>query len=115
MKSNRNNKDTYEFSPTDILAGFLAENTRNTVVTDKGTTEGSIMIRLFPQGALNVRYEQDTGNVLIRTGALKEFLAKRGVGINSVREALNQRGLLLESSARRVLSQGLPQNSGIVG
>lgn len=112
VKSNRNNKDTYEFSPTDILAGFLAENTRNTVVTDKGTTEGSIMIRLFPQGALNVRYEQDTGNVLIRTGALKEFLAKRGVGINSVREALNQRGLLLESSARRVLSQGLPQNSG---
>ena len=112
VKSNRNNKDTYEFSPTDILAGFLAENTRNTVVTDKGTTEGTTMIRLFPQGALNVRYEQDTGNVLIRTGALKEFLAKRGVGINSVREALNQRGLLLESSARRVLSQGLPQNSG---
>lgn len=112
VKANRNNKDTYEFSPTDILAGFLAENTRNTVVTDKGTTEGSIMIRLFPQGALNVRYEQDSGNVYIRTGALKEFLAKRGVGINSVKDALHQRGLLLESGVRRVLSQGLPQNSG---
>ena len=72
----------------------------------------SIMIRLFPQGALNVRYEQDSGNVYIRTGALKEFLAKRGVGINSVKDALHQRGLLLESGVRRVLSQGLPQNSG---
>ena len=70
------------------------------------------MIRLFPQGALNVRYEQDSGNVYIRTGALKEFLAKRGVGINSVKDALHQRGLLLEYGVRRVLSQGLPQNSG---
>lgn len=114
VKLNRHNKDTYEFSATDVIASFLAENTRNTVVTDKGTTEGTVMVRLFPQGALNVRYEQDTGMVYIRTTALKEYLAKRGVGVNAVRDALQQRGLLVDVSARRVISQGLPQTSGRV-
>ena len=114
VKLNRHNKDTYEFSATDVIASFLAENTRNTVVTDKGTTEGTVMVRLFPQGALNVRYEQDTGIVYIRTTALKEYLAKRGVGVNAIRDTLQQRGLLLEASARRVISQGLPQTSGRV-
>lgn len=114
VKLNRHNKDTYEFSATDVIASFLAENTRNTVVTDKGTTEGAVMVRLFPQGALNVRYEQDTGIVYIRTTALKEYLAKRGVGVNAIRDTLQQRGLLLEASARRVISQGLPQTSGRV-
>lgn len=114
VKLNRHNKDTYEFSATDVIASFLAENTRNTVVTDKGATEGTVMVRLFPQGALNVRYEQDTGMVYIRTTALKEYLAKRGVGVNAVRDALQQRGLLVDVSARRVISQGLPQTSGRV-
>lgn len=114
VKLNRHNKDTYEFSATDVIASFLAENTRNTVVTDKGTTEGTVMVRMFPQGALNVRYEQDTGMVYIRTTALKEYLAKRGVGVNAVRDALQQRGLLVDVSARRVISQGLPQTSGRV-
>ncbi len=114
VKLNRHNKDTFEFSATDVIASFLAENTRNTVVTDKGTTEGTVMVRLSPQGALNVRYEQDTGIVYIRTTALKEYLAKRGVGVNAIRDTLQQRGLLLEVSARRVISQGLPQTSGRV-
>lgn len=114
VKLNRHSKDTYEFSATDVIASFLAENTRNTVVTDKGTTEGTVMVRMFPQGALNVRYEQDTGMVYIRTTALKEYLAKRGVGVNAVRDALQQRGLLVDASARRVISQGLPQTSGRV-
>ena len=114
VKLNRHNKDTYEFSATDVIASFLAENTRNTVVTDEGTTEGTVMVRMFPQGALNVRYEQDTGMVYIRTTALKEYLAKRGVGVNAVRDALQQRGLLVDVSARRVISQGLPQTSGRV-
>ena len=114
VKLNRHSKDAYEFSATDVIASFLAENTRNTVVTDKGTTEGTVMVRMFPQGALNVRYEQDTGMVYIRTTALKEYLAKRGVGVNAVRDALQQRGLLVDASARRVISQGLPQTSGRV-
>jgi len=114
IKLNRHNKDTYEFSATDILASFLAENTRNTVVTDKGTTENSTMIRLFPSGSLNVRYEQDTGLVYVRTSALKEYLAKRAIGINSVRDTLEQRGLLHSLNTRKVISQGLPQTSGRV-
>lgn len=114
VKLNRHNKDTYEFSATDILASFLAENTRNTVVTDKGTQEGTTMVKLFPSGALNVRYEQDTGLVYVRTSALKEYLAKRAIGINSVRDTLEQRGLLHTLSTRKVISQGLPQTSGRV-
>lgn len=111
---NRNSKDTYEFSATDVLASFLSENTRNTVVTDKGLTPDTLMIRLTPNGALNVRYEQDTGLVYVRTSALKEYLAKRGIGISSVKDALDQRGLLLNSNHRMVLSKGLPQTTGRV-
>lgn len=114
VEFNRSSKDTYEFSATDVLASFLSENTRNTVVTDKGTTNDTIMVRLSPSGALNVRYEQDTGMVYVRTSALKEYLAKRGIGINSVKDTLEQRGLLLNGNHRMVLSKGLPQTTGRV-
>lgn len=114
VKLNRHTKTTYEFSAVDILTSFLSENTRNTVVTDKGTTENSVMVKLFPSGALNVRYEQDTGLVYVRTSALKEYLAKRGIGISSVRDTLTQRGLLVDGSARKIISTGLPNTSGRV-
>lgn len=111
VEHNRVSRSTYEFSPTDVLASFLADNIRNTVVTDAGVQEGQMMIRMAPTGTLNVRYEQDTGTVSIRTSALKEYLAKRNIGINSVKESLMQRGLLHSASTRLVLSKGLPSDT----
>lgn len=111
VEHNRASRSTYEFSPTDVLAGFLADNIRNTVVTDVGLQEGQMMVRMAPTGTLNVRYEQDTGTVSIRSSALKEYLAKRNIGINSVKESLMQRGLLHSASTRLVLSKGLPSNT----
>ena len=112
VEHNRVSRNTYEFSPTDVLSSFLADNIRNTVVTDVGVQEGQMMIRMAPVGTLNVRYEQDTGMVYIRTSALKEYLAKRNIGINSVKDALTQRGLLTHASARLILSKGLPNTTG---
>lgn len=112
IKSNRTNKITFEFSATDVLSSFLADNTRNTVVTDVGTIEGSIMVKLMPMGALNVRYEQDAGRIYIRTQALKEYCAKRNIGIQSVKESLSQRGLLQSANARVVMSKGLSISTG---
>lgn len=112
VKSNRTNKITFEFSATDVLSSFLSDNTRNTVVTDIGTMEGSIMVKLMPMGALNVRYEQDTGLIYVRTQALKEYCAKRNIGIQSVKESLEQRGLLRSASARVVMSKGLSVSTG---
>lgn len=112
VKSNRTNKVTFEFSATDVLASFLAENSRNTLVTDVGINEGTTMIKLQPTGALNVRYEQDAGVIYIRTQALKEYCAKRNIGIQSVKETLDARGLLQNSQMRMVMSKGLPISTG---
>ena len=112
VKANRNNRVTYEFSATDVLASFLNENTRNTVVTDVGVAEGAILVRMAPSGALNVRYEQDKGIIYVRTHALKEYCARRGIGINSVKETLEMRGLLENPQARIVMSKGLANSTG---
>lgn len=112
VEHNRVSRNTYEFSPTDVLSSFLADNIRNTVVTDVGLQEGQLMVRMAPTGTLNVRYEQDSGMVYIRTSALKEYLSKRNIGINSVKDALTQRGLLTHASARLILSKGLPNTTG---
>lgn len=109
---NRQSRTTYEFSAADVLASFLSENTRNTVVTDKGITEGSYMVKLQPSGALNVRYEQDAGTIFVRTQALKEYCAKRNIGVNSVKANLEQQGLLVDSQVRIVMSKGLPNSTG---
>lgn len=109
---NRGNKTTYEFSATDVLASFLADNSRNTVVTDIGVGENAIMVRLTPSGPLNVRYEQDTGLIYIRTAALKEYCAKREIGFNTVKSTLESNHLLQQSQVRAVLSRGLPQSTG---
>lgn len=112
VKANRTNRVTFEFSATDVMGSFLAENTRNTVVTDVGAIEGTTMVKLMPTGALNVRYEQDRGLIFVRSQALKEYCAKRGIGIQSVKESLELRGLLHETNARVVLSKGLPLATG---
>lgn len=112
VKSNRANKVTFEFSATDVISSFLAENTRNTVVTDVGVQDGTTMVKLMPSGALNVRYEQDRDLIFIRTQALKEYCAKRGVGIQSVKDSLEQRDLLKSHNHRIVMSKGLPYQTG---
>lgn len=112
IKHNRNNCATFEFSATDVVGSFLAENTRNTLVTDVGIGDGATMVKLMPSGALNVRYEQDSGLIYIRTQALKEYCARRNIGIQSVKESLSIKGLLRDSNARMVLSKGLPYSTG---
>lgn len=112
VKANRVNKTTFEFSATDVISSFLAENTRNTVVTDTGTIEGAMLVKLSPMGALNVRYEQDAGIIYIRTNALKEYCSKRNIGIQSVKSSLEASGLLQNANKRVVLSKGLPMNTG---
>lgn len=112
VKANRTNKDTFDFSATDVISSFLAENTRNTVVTDSGIDSGAVMVKLMPTGSLNVRYEQDAGLIYIRTQALKEYCSKRGVGIQSVKESLESRGLLRNTNARIVMSKGLAISTG---
>lgn len=112
VKTNRSNRVTFDFSATDVLGSFLADNTRNTVVTDVGVTDDTTMLRLSPSGTLNVRYEQDTGLIYIRTQALKEYCAKRGIGIQSVKESLEIRGLLHNHNHRMIMSKGLPYSTG---
>lgn len=112
LKANRGNRVTFEFSATDVLGSFLAENTRNTVVTDAGLVDGATMVKLVPTGTLNVRYEQDTGLIYIRTQALKEYCSKRGIGIQSVKESLEIRGLLQNANYRMVMSKNLPYSTG---
>lgn len=112
ITANRNNKTTYEFSATDVLTSFLAENTRNTVVTDVGVQDNTYMVKMAPSGPLNIRYEQDVGIIYVRTQALKEYCAKRGIGLNSVKDTLDQRGLLHNANLRMVLSKGLPTSTG---
>lgn len=114
VKANRHSRSTYEFNATDILASYLAENQRNTVVTDAGVADGAIMIKMIPSGPLNVRYEQDKGLIYVRTGSLKEYCAKRGIGINSVKATLEQKNLLHSSNERIVISKGLPSSTGRV-
>lgn len=112
IKHNRTNRTTFEFSAPDVVGSFLAENTRNTVVTDVGVGEGATLVKLMPSGALNVRYEQDKGLIYIRTQALKEYCAKRNIGIQSVKESLGLKGLLQSPNYRMVLSKGLPISTG---
>lgn len=112
VKTNRNNKVTYEFSATDVLASFLNENNRNTLVTDVGIEPNTTMVRMAPVGPLNVRYEQDTGMIYVRTNALKDYCSKRGIGVNSVKETLEARGMLENPQARIVLSKGLASSTG---
>lgn len=111
VESNRVNRETFEFSATDVVASFLADNNRNTVVTDVGIAD-DVMVKLMPIGSLNVRYEQDKDLIFIRTQALKDYCSRRGIGINSVKEALRLRGLLEDDKARKVLSKGLPTSTG---
>lgn len=112
VKHNRNNRTTYEFSATDKLASFLADNVRNTAVVDVGIEPNTTMVRLTPTGQLNVRYEMDKGILYVRTQALKEYCSKQGVGVNSVKESLLERGLLESSSVRVTLSKGLSIETG---
>lgn len=112
VESNRGNRITFEFSATDVLGSYLSENTRNTVVTDAGITGADTMVKLLPSGTLNVRYEQDTGLIYIRIQSLKEYCAKRGIGIQSVKESLMARGLLQNANYRMVMSKNLPYSTG---
>lgn len=112
VKTNRGNRVTFEFSATDVLGSYLAENTRNTAVTDTGVVDGTTIVKLTPAGTLNVRYEQDTGLIYIRTQSLKEYCSKRGIGIQSVKESLEHRGLLQNANYRMVMSKNLPYSTG---
>lgn len=82
------------------------------MVTDAGITGADTMVKLLPSGTLNVRYEQDTGLIYIRIQSLKEYCAKRGIGIQSVKESLMARGLLQNANYRMVMSKNLPYSTG---
>lgn len=108
IKEAQLSRTNFDFNAVDVLASFLNENIRNTAVVVNGPQEGTIMMKLQPTGQLNVRYEESEGMLYIRTQALKEYCGKRGTGLQTVVNSLNDKRLLEKRTHQMIMSRGLP-------
>ena len=96
-------------NPVAVVAEFLKEQMRNTIVVQHGWTNGrrtKLTPIIKPEDTLHIRYEIEEGYVFINKVVLNDWLRARGIDVKAVVSIFDKARVILHHASFKTLGGG---------
>ena len=112
----RRSVDNMSLTAQEILADYLSANIRNMLVVDKSNIGGNVSeyVVQAPYGALDIRFEMDSGTLVLATTPFRKWCTENHHPYPEVMASLSDEGMMLHRSTRKILSAGTNYTTGQV-
>lgn len=102
-------RETIILEPSSIIADYLSQELPNSLIVAKRTQGSGVFTLREPRGALNVRYDMQTREIVLADTPLDNYCNKRGVDLRELKEQLFDAQIIKNRAnvrTRMVLSKG---------